>query len=119
MKNATKGALLSGLIFPGLGQLVLRQYRRGAAIMLVVLTSLAVIVIEILQQALAILEQLELQGDAVDITAISNTAVQESAQSGGVMVNVLLLVVCACWIAGTVDAWRIGRKIDLEQATPK
>ena len=26
MNNAIKGALLSGLVFPGLGQLVLRQY---------------------------------------------------------------------------------------------
>jgi len=116
MKSAMKGALLSGLVFPGLGQLVLRQYRRGALIMLAVLISLSVIVIEIVQQALDILEKIELQGDAIDITAISNAAARESAQSGSVTVNILMLFVAVCWLAGTVDAYRIGRKKDLQRA---
>jgi hypothetical protein len=118
MKNATKGALLSGLVFPGLGQLVLRQYWRGAVIMLAVLLSLSVIIIETVQQALAILEKIELQGDAVDMAAISNAVAQESARSGGVMINILMLFVVACWVAGTVDAYRIGRKKDLQRAAP-
>jgi len=118
MKSAIKGALLSGLVFPGLGQLVLRQYRRGAVIMLAVLISLSVIVIEIVQQALDILEKIELQGDAIDITAISNAAAVESAQSGSAMVNILMLFVAVCWLAGTVDAYRIGRKKDLQRAAP-
>jgi len=118
MKSAVKGALLSGLVFPGLGQLVLRQYRRGVLIMLAVLISLSVIVIEIVQQALDILEKIELQGDAIDITAISNAAARESAQSGSVTVNILMLFVAVCWLAGTVDAYRIGRKQDLERDSP-
>jgi len=118
MNNAVKGALLSGLVLPGLGQLVLRQYRRGAVIMLAVLLSLAVIVVDIVQQALVILEKIELQGDAIDIDAISNAAAQESARSGGVTINILMLVVVVCWVAGTVDAYRIGRKKDLERSTP-
>ncbi|MGD8619287.1 MAG: hypothetical protein PVH54_08865 [Gammaproteobacteria bacterium] len=118
MKNATKGALLSGLVFPGLGQLVLRQYRRGAVIMLAVLISLSVIIIETVQQALAILEKIELQGDAVDMVDISNAVAQESARSGGTMINILMLFVVACWVAGTVDAYRIGRKTDLQRAAP-
>jgi hypothetical protein len=119
MNNAFKGGLLSGLVFPGLGQLVLRQYRRGALIMLVVLISLSVIVVDIMQQALDILEQIELQGDAIDINAISNAAAQESARSGGVTINILMLVVVVCWVAGTVDAYRIGRKKDLEPGAPR
>lgn len=118
MNNAIKGALLSGLVFPGLGQLVLRQYRRGAAIMLAVLVSLAVIVVDVVQQALDILEQIELQGDAIDINAISNAAALESARSGDVTINILMLVVVVCWVAGTVDAYRIGRKKDLARSAP-
>lgn len=109
---------MSGLVFPGLGQLVLRQYRRGAAIMLAVLISLSVIIIEIVQQALAVLEKIELQGDAVDMAAISNAAAQESARSGGAMINLLMLFVVVCWVAGTVDAYRIGRKQDLQRTAP-
>jgi hypothetical protein len=116
MNNAVKGALLSGLVFPGLGQLVLRQYRRGAVIMLAVLLSLAVIIVDILRQALDILEKIELQGDAIDINAISNVAAEETARSGGAMINLLMLVVAVCWVAGTLDAYRIGRKQDLERS---
>jgi hypothetical protein len=118
MRNAVKGALLSGLVFPGLGQLVLRQYRRGVVIMLAVLISLAVIVVDILQQALDILEKIELQGDAIDINAISNAAAEESVRSGGVTINILLLFVAVCWVAGTIDAYRIGRKKDQERGAP-
>jgi hypothetical protein len=113
MNNAVKGALLSGLVLPGLGQIVLRQYRRGIVIMLAVFTSLAVIVVDTVQQALDILEQIELQGDAIDMTAISNAAARESVQSGGVTINIFMLLLIVCWIAGTIDAYRIGKRKDM------
>ena len=115
MKNAVRGTLLSGLVFPGLGQLVLGQRRRGAVIVLAVLTSMAVIVLEILRQALDMLEQIEAQGDIIDITAISNAATLESVESGGVMLNLAMIFLVVCWVAGTIDAYRIGRKKDLQQ----
>lgn len=118
MSNALKGALLSGLVLPGLGQIVLKQYRRGMLIMLAVFASLSVIVVETVQQALAILEQIELQGDAIDMTAISNAAARESVQSGGVALNLLLLFVIVCWVAGTIDAYRLGKRKDREQGSP-
>ena len=118
MNNAIKGGLLSGLVFPGLGQLVLRHYRRGALIMLVVLSSLCVIVVDILQQALDILEQIELQGEAIDMTAISNAATRESVQSGGLTISLFILLLIACWIAGTIDAYRIGKQKDRERGSP-
>ena len=82
------------------------------------LISLAVIVMEIVQVALDILEQIELQGEAIDMTAISNAAAQESVRSGSLMVNLLMLFVVVCWVAGTVDAYRIGRKKDQQRDAP-
>lgn len=118
MSNALKGALLSGLVLPGLGQIVLKQYRRGMVIMLVVIASLSVIVAETVQQALAILEQIELQGDAIDMTAISNAAALESVQSGDVMLNFLVWFLIVCWVAGTIDAYRIGKRKDMQRGSP-
>ena len=62
MNNSLKGAFLSGLIFPGLGQVVLKHYKRGAVIMLTVLVSLSVVAVKAVQHALAILEKIELEG---------------------------------------------------------
>ncbi len=115
MNNAVKGALLSGLVLPGLGQIVLRQYRRGIVIMLAVFTSLSVIVVTTVQQALDILEKIELQGEAIDMTAISNAAARESVQSGGVTLNLFMLLLIVCWVAGTIDAYRIGKRKDRER----
>ena len=118
MSNSLKGALLSGLVFPGLGQVVLKRYKRGVVIMLAVLAGMTVIVVKAVQNALAILEKLEREGGAIDMTAITNAATQASTGSGNLIINLLLLLVFVSWIIGVVDAYRIGRKIDLELRPP-
>jgi hypothetical protein len=115
MNKSLKGALLSGFIFPGLGQVVLKHYKRGAVIMLTVLVSLSVIVVKAVQQALAILEKIEFEGGTISMSTISNIATQPSSNSGDFTFNLFLLLILGCWIIGTVDAYRIGRKKDIEE----
>jgi hypothetical protein len=117
MNNSLKGAFLSGLIFPGLGQVVLKYYKRGAVIMLTVLVSLSVIVVKAVQHALAILEKIESAGGAISMSTISNAATQASTTSGSLTFNLLLLLVILCWIIGVVDAYRIGKKKDIEEGS--
>jgi len=115
MNNSLKGALLSGLVFPGLGQVVLKHYKRGVVIMLTVLVSLSVIIIEAVQKAFAILEKIELDGGTIDMNTISNAATQASTTSGSLIFSFALLLIIFCWIIGVVDAFRIGKKKDIEQ----
>jgi len=115
MNNSLKGALLSGLIFPGLGQIVLKHYKRGAVIMLTVLVGLSVIVVKAAQHALAILERIESEGGAISMSAISDAATQASTTSGSLTLSLALLLVVLCWIIGVIDAYRIGKKKDIEE----
>ena len=115
MNNALKGALLSGLIFPGLGQVALKHYKRGGVIMLTVIVSLAVVTVKSVQLALTILEKIELEGGIISMDTILDAATQASANSGSLTFNLLFLLISVCWIIGTVDAYIIGRKIDLER----
>ncbi|KKL72433.1 hypothetical protein LCGC14_2084980, partial [marine sediment metagenome] len=108
------GAFLSGLIFPGLGQVVLKHYKRGAAIILTVLVSLFIVVVKAVQHALAILEKIESEGGAISMSTISDAATQASTISGSLTFNLALLLVILCWIIGVVDAYRIGKKKDIE-----
>ncbi len=117
MNNSLKAAFLSGLIFPGLGQIVLKHYKRGAVIMLTVLVSLSVVVAKAVQHALAILEKIESEGGAISMSTISNAATQASATSGNLTFNLVLLLVAVCWIIGVVDAYRIGKKKDIEEGS--
>ena len=115
MNNSLKGALLSGLVFPGLGQIVLKHYKRGAVIMLTVLVSLSVIIVEAVQKAFAILEKIELDGGTIDMNTISNAATQASTTSDSLIFSFAFLLIISCWIIGVVDAFRIGKKKDIEQ----
>jgi len=118
MNNAFKGALLSGLILPGLGQIALKHYIRGGVIILAVLAGMTVFVAKAGERALAILEKIELEGSVISIDTILDATQQASANSGNLTLNLLFLLIGFCWIAGTVDAYIIGRKKDIEQRSP-
>ena len=117
MSNSLKAALLSGLVFPGLGQVVLKRYRRGVVLMFIVLACLSIVVVKAVQQAFSILKQIELAGGTINMDAISNAATQSSTNSDSLVFNSILLLIIVCWILGVVDAYRIGKKRDLEQQT--
>lgn len=112
MNNAIKGALISGLIFPGLGQVALRHYKRGAVIIVTVFLILAAIITIGVRHALAILEKVEAAGGTANIGAIADTAAQVSADSTSLTINVLSILLFVCWLAGVADAYGIGRDKD-------
>ena len=115
MKRSLKGALLSGLVFPGLGQIVLKHFVRGAVIMVTVSISMFVIVMKAVQHALVILENIDLAGEAISMSTISKAAAQASTKSDSLVFNLLLLLMILCWIISVVDAYRIGRRKDIEE----
>jgi hypothetical protein len=117
MNNSLKGALLSGLVFPGLGQVVLKHYKRGAVIMLTVLASLSVVVIKAIQLALSILENIDSEGVGISMRDISDAATQASTTSGSTTLNLVSFLLILCWIIGVVDAYRIGKKKDIEEGS--
>ncbi len=107
MNNSLKGALLSGVVFPGLGQIILKHYKRGIALMLTVLASLLVIVVKAVQQALTILEKINSEGGTINMSTISNIATQASTTFDSSIFNFVLLLMIFCWVIGVVDAYII------------
>jgi hypothetical protein len=114
MNNSLKGALLSGVVFPGVGQVILKHYKRGIALMVTVLVSLLVIVVKTVQQAFTLLEKIESDGGAINMSTISNAATQASTTADSFIFNFVLLLIIFCWVIGVVDAYRIGKKRDIE-----
>jgi hypothetical protein len=112
MKKSVKGALLSGIIFPGLGQLWQRHYLRGITLIVAVLACFAVIVTKATQQAYAILEKAEAEGGAVDMVAILNSASRASANPDDLKTTAALAVLVLCWLVGIVDAYLAGSRLD-------
>jgi hypothetical protein len=111
MKPSTKAALLSGLAFPGTGQIHLKRLRRGITIMVCVLAGIGFIVWVATIRALAILDQLQNQSSRVDMETISKLTLTSSADASPYYDLIWMFIVC-CWLFSIVDAYRIGKRME-------
>jgi len=114
LNNSLKGALLSGLVFPGLGQVMLKHYKRGALLLIAIAAILMALLIKAAQQAFTILEKIESEGLQIDMSTILSTATQASTTSDSLTFKLFVWLILFCWVIGVVDAYRIGRKKDIE-----
>ncbi len=108
MKRSSKAALLSGLIFPGIGHIVLKQYLRGSVLMLFALVALSVIVTRIYQRALTIVDRINSGDIPVDTGAIAEMVSNSTSGADSFIENIALIVLGACWLIGLIDSYRLG-----------
>ena len=112
MGKAGRAVILSGLIFPGLGQVYLKRYGRGVVIMLLVAIGLTLLISVATRDALSLLNQLEMQGETIDFqTLLDVTAEASAARSGSY--TALFLLVAGCWLFSMLDAYSIGNTKNL------
>ena len=109
MSKTAIAVMLSALVLPGAGHLYLKRFVPGFVLIAASLISLGVVVNGIMQQTQVVLEQIESEGVIPDATQMMDMAAQASNGSGDVTA---LLVLAVCWLAGIVDAWRLGKKRD-------
>ena len=108
MTRSIKAALLSGLIFPGIGHMVLKQYLRGSILILFTLIALSVIVTVAVRRALSIVDSInggEIPDESGTITELVSNSISSTDNQ---IVNISLIVVGACWVVGIIDAYRLG-----------
>jgi len=108
MKIPTKAALLSGLILPGIGHIVLKQYLRGSLLVLFSLLALSIIVTRVFQRALTIVDRINSGDIPADTGAIADMVSNSASAADGFTENIALLVLGACWLIGIIDSYRIG-----------
>lgn len=116
MSKALKGVLLSGLILPGLGQIVLKQYMRGVAFIVAVMVGLAVIMLKAAQTAMAIVEKSGPATENLDVNQMMTATNQAIAEAGTLGYNLALALIVLAWLFGAVDAYFVGRKLDRAEA---
>jgi TM2 domain-containing membrane protein YozV len=108
MKTAIKAALLSALVFPGVGQMYLKRYVRGLIPMVLTLTGLGVWIAQATVGALQELEKMQTQGGFVDLNAVANRAVASSA-SGDWYSPLIVPMIVVCWLFSVIDAYMLGK----------
>lgn len=108
MKKSSKAALLSGLIFPGIGHIFLREYFRGSALVVLSLAALSVVVTIAYQHALLIVDRI-ISGDvSVEAGAIARAVSNSTTAADSLVENAAVIVLVACWLAGIIDSYRLG-----------
>lgn len=107
MSRSTTAVLLSALVLPGAGHLYLKHYPRGIALIAASLVCVWVIIDSAMRQASLVLDQLDIEGGALDAGQLSALATQTSSGSGD---TIATLVLAGCWVIGMVDAYRLGNK---------
>ena len=113
MKESTKGALLSLLVYPGLGQLLLGLKFSGAMFAALTTAGLLVITYRITVRMFHALDPiLSSVADRTvqwsDIVDIIRHGHYDSWQVEGIGLTFLLL----CWLAAGIHAYFAGRRVD-------
>jgi hypothetical protein len=108
MKRSSKAALLSGLIFPGIGHIVLKQYLRGSVLLIFALVALSVIVTSIYQRALTMVDRINSGDIPVDTGAIAEMVSNSTSGADSFIENIAVVVLVACWLIGIIDSFRLG-----------
>jgi hypothetical protein len=118
MNNSLKGACLSGLVYPGLGQIVQRHYVRGLALISIVSACLIVVVHNASKKINTILAAIESGNTGLDITTIMKEAHTFSAEQDYLIMKGASALIFCCWAIGIVDAYLSGKRIDSKNRAP-
>ena len=110
MKKSQKAALLSGLVFPGFGQIKLKRYKAGISIILIVIASLFMILYMALTTAYIIIQK-ELQQGYIDIPGLLKFAHEYThGGSNNPIYYVCFILIVVCWLYSIIDALVFGKK---------
>jgi hypothetical protein len=108
MKRSIKAALLSGLVFPGLGHIYLKRYVQGLLLASGAALAIYFVVSTAVHTALDIVEKIEGGGVPLDVKAITDLVSQQSRGTEQ-LTNVATIALLAFWTIGIAESYRVGR----------
>ena len=114
MKHSIKGALLSGLVYPGSGQLILGRIFTGVTLVILTTIGLGILIYRIATRLYRILDQVlpMLAKDELDFSIIIDSMDQSRYSSWNVELISFVLVLI-CWVCAAVHAYVVGKGIDI------
>jgi CDP-diglyceride synthetase len=114
MSKAVKAALLSGLVFPGLGHFSLKKTVQGfifSCLSALCFYFLFSSIYDIAQQVSLQIQQGEI---AMDILSINSALTQQVQQNQPKTMSYATWAILALWIVAIIDSYRIGAQQDKE-----
>jgi hypothetical protein len=109
MRQSTKAALLSGLIFPGVGQISTARKKRGWIFVALTIFNTYLILHEVITKAFEVVETMQKSGVEIDVESISNATSGLSSFSDNIYLNTLLITLIVIWLYSVFDAYFIDK----------
>ena len=118
MHKPLKAALFSLLIFPGAGQLLLKKYLSALFFATFAVIGLYLLMSDLFSRVNEILAQVQSGEVVADLATITELVQQQSATSTSSL-SPALSILLITWLVSSVEAYRVGRKLALENQSEK
>ena len=112
MAKAIKAALLSGLLFPGLGHFYLKKRKTGAVLALAALAGLYLGLADLFDQAMGLAEKVESGEIPMNVAAISEAIASQPPDPNAWLVTLAWYAFFFAWVIGIADSFRVGYRED-------
>ena len=116
MNLATKAALFNALLFPGWGQIYLKRYKKGIAIIIAVTAGTLSILWSIVQTTISILRISPFKKGTVTFEAVVKLTINSIKETNISYLLPILFVIMLLWIFSIIDAYSTGKK-EMEKIT--
>ena len=110
MNLATKAALFNALLFPGWGQIYLRNYKKGILIIIATVAGVVSILLFVIQTTIAILKIAPFKKGTVNFSAVIQLAIDAIKALNLSYLFLILFSMILLWIFSIIDAYISGKK---------
>ena len=114
MKQSLKGGLLSALVFPGLGHLVLKSALRGWIYILLTLLCFGLLVSIIIPIVTSTVNEVTSGTLPADPNQLNRIVHEKMADSDGLRGTVALVGFVGIWLVALIDVILLGRRQDAQ-----
>jgi len=112
MSKAIKAALLSALVFPGAGHLLLKKYLHATVLSGASFSVLYLMISRLTEIALQISDKIISGEIGLDVVVITELIAKQSAGPETRLLNIAGVILIIIWLISIVDSYRIGRLQD-------
>ena len=110
MNPAIKAALFSALLFPGWGQIYLKNYKKGIFIIIAIVAGISSILWSVVQTTKNILKIAPIKKGTVTLSVVVQLAIDSIKALDRYYLFLILLSMILLWILSIIDAYTSGKK---------
>ena len=117
MKKPMKAALLSALVYPGVGQLIYQAYWRAFLLIAGFSVTLYYYIEEVVSKYQPLVDKVKSGEVALNSQALAVEMSKNPIILDPQLVSTLTYILISCWLVGIIDAYRLGIKKDAKASS--